>query len=129
MQRELVFVKPDTFVVFDRVSARGAIGKTWHLNTPFKPAVKNSNASIQGKRSNLTVTALLPRGAKPAVVAWPSVDADFQGGYRVDIAAGPAETVQFLTVLSLDGAVTRVRPGRCAAAGAPSSAGRPPSWR
>jgi hypothetical protein len=117
VQRELVFVKPDTFVVFDRVSARAGIGKTWHLNTPFKPAVKNNYASIQGKRSNLTVTALLPRGAKPAVVAWPSVDSDFQGGYRVDIAAGPDETVQFLTVLSLDGAVTRV------GAGAPDPSG------
>ena len=87
------------------------MGKTWHLNTPFKPAVKNNYASIQGKRSDLTVTALLPRGAKPAVVGWPSVDSDFQGGYRVDVAAAAKEPVQFLTVLWLDGAVARVAAG------------------
>jgi hypothetical protein len=117
VQREIVFVKPDTFVIFDRVSAKGDITKTWHLSTPHKPAVKNNFASIQGKKSNLTVTALLPRGASPTVVSWPTVDKDYHHGYRVDIAGGPAEATQFLTVLSIDGAVTKVGEGAASAAG------------
>jgi hypothetical protein len=108
VQRELVFIKPDTFVVFDRVATKSSIAKTWHLSTPHKPLVKGNAVSIQGKKSNLTVTTLLPRGVKPAVVEWPNVDPDIRGGYRVDVAGGPEETAQFLTVLWLDGAVTRV---------------------
>jgi hypothetical protein len=111
VQRELVFIKPDTVVVFDRLSTKSSIGKTWHLNTPHKPVAKDNFASIQGQNSNLTVTTLLPSGARPTVVAWPSVESDFHGGYRVDIAARPGETAQFLTVLSVDGAVTRAAQG------------------
>jgi hypothetical protein len=111
VQREMVFIKPDTFVVFDRVSAKADITKTWHLSTPHKPVAKSNFASIQGKKSNLTVTALLPRGANPKVVNWPSVDKDYGAGYRVDVAGAPAETTQFLTVLSVDGAVTKVSEG------------------
>jgi hypothetical protein len=107
VQRELVFVKPDTFVVFDRVSARPPIAKTWHLNTPHKPVEKNNFVSIQGKKDNLTMTVLLPRGAKPKVVAWPRLESDMTAGYRIDVAGGTEQAVQFLAVLSLDGAVTR----------------------
>ena len=112
VQREMVFVKPDAFVVFDRVSASPDITKTWHLSTPHKPSAKNNLVSIQGNSSNLTVTALLPRGANATVLAWPNLDKDYARGYRVDIAGAPAETTQFLTVLSLDGAVTKVAEGR-----------------
>jgi len=107
VQRELVFIKPDTFVVFDRVNAKSPIAKTWHLNTPYKPAAKGNAVSIQGKKSSLGVTVLLPHGAKPTTVASPSVDPDYKGGYRVDVPGGSDERVQFLTVLSLDGAVTK----------------------
>jgi hypothetical protein len=111
VQREVVFVKPDTFVVFDRVRAKPTIIKTWHLNTPYKPVAKSNYATIQGNKSNLTVTALLPRGAKPAVIGWPSVEPDMNAGYRLDLAGGAEEAVQFLAVLAVDGAVTRVAEG------------------
>jgi len=111
VQRELVFIKPDTVVVFDRVATKSSIAKTWHLNTPLKPVVKNNSATVQGEKSNLAVVALLPRGARPAVVAWKNVESDFHGGYRVDIAAPSGDTAQFLTVLSVDGAVTRAAEG------------------
>ena len=108
VQRELVFVKPDTFVVFDRVNTSARIQKTWHLSTPVKPTTRDNYVSIQGAKHNLTVTAVLPRRSRPAVVAWKGLNRDLNGGYRIDITSAGDGLTSFLTVLSLDGAVSKI---------------------
>jgi hypothetical protein len=108
MERELVFVKPDTFIVFDRIQAKAGSQKVWRLNTPIRPTVSGRVATITGTRSRLTVTPVLPAAATPAVVDWAATDSDTDGGYRIDLPAAGDGRIYFLNVLSLDGSVTAV---------------------
>jgi hypothetical protein len=108
MERELLFVKPSTFIVFDRISASNGSQKVWHLNAPVKPTISNRIATIQGKKSKLVVTPVLPAGVTPTVVDNHAADSDFNGGFRIDIPTTSDGRTYFLNVLSVDGAVTAV---------------------
>jgi hypothetical protein len=108
MDRELVYVKPDTFIVFDRVQAQAGAQKVWRLNAPVRPTLSGRVATITGSKSRLTLTPVLPAGATPAVVDWKATDSDMQGGFRIDLPATGDGRVYFLNVLSLDGSVTAV---------------------
>jgi hypothetical protein len=104
VQRELVFIEPDTVVVFDRVTTASGTEQIWQLNAPTSPAISGANATIDGAAHDLTVRRIVPATADASVFSWSS-DGDFSGGFRLDESvAGGAQ--QFLHVMSIDGAVT-----------------------
>jgi hypothetical protein len=109
VEREVVFLKPGVFVVFDRVATMSLAAKrVFQLNVPIAPQVGNGKVTIQGTKEKLEMFNVIPSGVTPQVISWPSVDSDMEGGYRVDIAqSGSAETL-FLTVLSTHGDVNSV---------------------
>jgi hypothetical protein len=103
-QREIVYLKPDVLVVYDRLDAGSGATHTWQLASPASPSIAGDTATLAG----LVVRAVVPSSGAFDVVALPSVDADFQGGYRLDRAQPAGGAAYFLNVLSVDGAVTSV---------------------
>jgi hypothetical protein len=102
VQREIVYLKPDILVVYDRVDAGSGATHVWQLNSPVVPSPSGSSATLGG----LVLHAVKPSGATFSVVDLPDEDPDFQGGHRLDRTVSGNGAVYFLNVLSVDGAVT-----------------------
>ncbi|MFO0612111.1 MAG: hypothetical protein U0414_05975 [Polyangiaceae bacterium] len=102
-EREIVFLKPDVLVVFDRVDAGASASHVWQLASPSAATINGNTATIGG---NLVVRTIHPTSGSFANVALPSVDADFQAGSRLDRTQSANGPAFFLHVLSVDGAVT-----------------------
>jgi hypothetical protein len=106
-QREMVFVEPDTVVVFDRVAASSGVSAIWTVNSPVAPSQNGSRATISNGGHTLQIDRVTPSNASAQVVSWPSVDSDYAGGFRLD-ETEPGGTQVILHVLSADGAVSSV---------------------
>jgi len=104
VERELVFIEPDTLVVFDRVTTASGTQQIWQLNAPVAPAISGARAQVASGGHTLAIDRLAPAAATSSVFSW-ATDSDFSDGYRLDetVAAGAQ---QYLHVLSVDGAVT-----------------------
>lgn len=109
-ERELVFLEPDTVVVFDRYSTNGAT-PIWQLSSPVSPTMSPTpsgpRASFRGAKHTLNVERVIPAAATPNVVSWRNNE--FKGGFRFEqSAAGGAG--QFLNVLFTDDAASAITP-------------------
>jgi hypothetical protein len=102
-QREIVYLEPDTVIVYDRVATAAGTQQTWQLATPVSPAISGASATINAAHA-LHVTRYAPSAATSSVYAM-SADSDFGSGFRLDetIAGGDQ---RYLHVLSIDGSVT-----------------------
>ncbi len=105
VEREVVYIKPDVLVVFDRVDTAGTSERIWQLNTPIQPTLANATATITGSAATLVVRRIAPDDASSSVFDW-TADDDMDGGYRIDTDhASQDGSSRFLHVLSTDGAV------------------------
>lgn len=105
VEREMVFIRPDVLVVFDRVDTSGASERVWQLNTPIQPTLNDPTATITGAEATLVVRRIAPDDASSSVFDW-TADDDMYGGFRIDTEhADPGGSSRFLHVLSTDGAV------------------------
>ena len=113
--REIVYLKPDVFVVLDRVTATSpSFTKRWLLHSVNQPAISGNTATITQGDSKLVVTSVLPVDAGVARVGGAGHEFDVNGtnyppslawtedmgAWRLEITPGTdaAEHV-FLTVL------------------------------
>jgi hypothetical protein len=101
VQREVVFLKPNVIVVYDRVATGAGTTQTWEMATPALPTVSGNNATISGAHT-MTVQRLAPANATTSVVDMSTVTG-YRGGYRLESTATGGD-VRFLHVLSIDGA-------------------------
>jgi hypothetical protein len=108
VQRELVFLEPDTVVVYDRVATRAGGQQVWQLATPVAPSISGARATIAGA-STLTVQRVAPAQATSAVTDLKGADRDFSGGFRLDTTA-PGGDQRYLHVLWAGNAVGTVSP-------------------
>ncbi len=110
VERELIFIRPGTVIVFDRADGSPNSKRIWHLNTPIQPVISGDQADIIGSHSKLSVIRVLPQSAVLSVTNWLNVgDEDMLGGYRLNITDNNSSgSSRFLTVLSIDSAVTSV---------------------
>ncbi|MGE0868994.1 MAG: hypothetical protein AB7P03_10535 [Kofleriaceae bacterium] len=101
VHREIVFLKPNVVVVFDRVTSAAGTQQVWQLATPAQPSISGSKATISGAHS-MTVQRLAPS------TSWSvhnmTSDSDFSGGYRLEAQTSGGDQ-RYLHVLSIDGAV------------------------
>ena len=106
VQRELVYLKPDVIVVYDRVKTSSGTTQTWQLPTPVQPAISGASATISSAGHSLKVQRLLPTDAAMTTFSFAS-GSDFTGGFRLDqqVAGGDQ---RYLHVLSLDNAAATV---------------------
>jgi hypothetical protein len=102
VQREVVYLEPDTIVVYDRVASAAGTQQTWQLATPVRPVISGNGAAING--AHVLHVARFAPGATSSVHDM-TADADYAGGFRLDetIAGGDQ---RYLHVLSIDGAVS-----------------------
>jgi hypothetical protein len=103
VQRELVYLKPNVIVVYDRVSTAAGTTQTWELASPTAPALDGNVAVISGAHT-LRVQRLAPASATTAVTNLATVTG-YRGGYRLEARASSGDQ-RYLHVLSIDGAVT-----------------------
>jgi hypothetical protein len=63
--RQIVFVRPGIFVIFDRViSTKAEYEKTWLLHCQNEPTLQNQAAAVANGKGRLTVQTLLPEKAR-----------------------------------------------------------------
>jgi hypothetical protein len=63
--RQIVFLRPHTFVIFDRVqSTRPEYEKTWLLHCRYSPEIQGANVAIANGKGRLFVESLLPEKAR-----------------------------------------------------------------
>ena len=98
VEREYLFLRPGTFVVFDRVVTAGAgIARIWTLNTPGAPTINGDRLSYVSGANRLDVYRLAPTGLTAATTI---VD----GGTRIDVADRAGTQSLFLHVIDTNGA-------------------------
>ncbi|MCA9626703.1 MAG: heparinase II/III family protein [Myxococcales bacterium] len=96
LDRELVYLKPDVVVLFDRVDTASASRFVWQANAPTAFSGQLSGFSA----GPLRVLSVHPSNVSPDVVSWPNADSDISSGYRLDLSSGPGNTARFLTVVA-----------------------------
>jgi len=103
VQRDILYLLPNTIVVYDRVNTSSTTTQTWQLASPVKPTTGSGTATFTNAGHTLKVQRLSP-SATASVYSYAS-DSDYGGGYRYDekVAGG---NNRYLHVLSLDGAVS-----------------------
>lgn len=104
-EREVVWLEREqTVVVVDRVDTAGGAVPVWQLNSPLAPQLDGDRV---GLGTGLDAQAVLPAAASFASIAWPTVDPDLQGGYRVDLP-GVSGDNRFVVVLAPPGRIAQL---------------------
>lgn len=103
VQREVLFLEPNTVVVYDRVATAATTTQTWQLATPVSPSVSGTSATIAGPHS-LKVDRLVPATGATSTAYKLASTADYRGGFRLDTTQ-PGGDRRYLHVLSIDGSV------------------------
>lgn len=110
VEREFLFIKPATFVVFDRVASTSSLQRVWNLNLP--PAT--ADATISGARLSYTSNTgkrLDVSRLAPAGLSWqlsrPTLPGDFwlDQPQRAQAVHTGGPSMQFLHVLGTQGSV------------------------
>jgi hypothetical protein len=81
VERELLYLKPDVLVVFDRVDTDGDARRIWTLNLPGRAEVEGARLTLAAGRSRLDVRRLAPADL-PWTVQPPRAEAAEAGGGR-----------------------------------------------
>lgn len=106
VQREVVFLKPNTFVIYDRVNAGAGSTFTWQLSSPIEPVAAAGTATY-GSPAAMRVRTIVPAAVTQSVVDLEALPGDeFSGGYRYEAAQSSGGTANFLTVIDLGDAVS-----------------------
>lgn len=105
VQREMVYLKPNIIVVYDRVKTSSGTTQTWQLPAPVAPSILGSTATISTAGHSLAVTRLQPSGV--SMTSTSLADSDFTGGYRLDQTVSGGDQ-RYLHVLSIDNAAAQV---------------------
>ena len=104
VHRELVYLKPDVVIVFDRVTSASGTTQTWQLAAPVQPSINGNTATITNAGHSLRVTRIAPSAGTMSTFDYRG-NSDFAGGFRLDFQQ-PGGTNRYLHVLGIDGAVT-----------------------
>jgi hypothetical protein len=110
VEREYVFIKPSTFVVFDRVASAAGTQRIWTLNLMGNTLVDGDRLTITAPKSNkLDVYRVAPTGLTYQVSS-PALPGDswLQQPKRVEVTDTAGAQTQFLHVLGTNGSVSSV---------------------
>ncbi len=98
VEREYLFLKPGTFVIFDRVVTSGAgMSRIWTLNMPGSPTINGDRFSYVSGGNRLDVYRLAPTGLTSQVVSGFSP--------RVEVSDSAGSQSLFLHVIDTNGGV------------------------
>ncbi len=112
-EREFLFIKPATFVVFDRAqTSTSGTRRIWSLNLPSTPTISADAISLAVGSNRLNIQRLAPNGASVQSTLWSAVSDQYRAtppvmATRVDVTdSASGNSSLFLHVMGLDGAVT-----------------------
>ena len=115
-QREVVFLKPNIIVVYDRVNAGSGATLTWQLNSPFNPAIAPGIASF-GSPAEMRVRSVKPAAGTQTVFDYEASDnVEYSGGFRYEISQVGSGDLNFLNVIELGDSVSSLTPADAAGA-------------
>ena len=103
VQREIIYLEPDTIVVYDRVASGASTTQTWQLATPVAPSISGASATIAAAHE-LRVQRLVPATGATSSSYNLARTSDYRAGYRLDTTQ-PGGDRRYLHVLSIDGSV------------------------
>lgn len=95
VQREFLFIRPGTFVVFDRVVTGAGAGKVWTLNLPGTPTLNGNLISYANGANQIDVRRIAPTSLTSVLT-----------GQRVEVTDSAAGQSLFLNVLGTNGSVS-----------------------
>jgi hypothetical protein len=111
VQREIVYIEPDTVAVYDRVTTASGGSQVWQLVSPAAPAIGSPTTFAPAKLAHkLSVQSVsVPASTAPTSYSFEaqSSGSDFLGGFRLDETA-PSGDNRFVHLLWVDGAATGV---------------------
>lgn len=90
VQREFLFLRPATFIVFDRVATSAGAQRIWTLNLPAAPVINAQKITYVDGANRLDVHRIAPTG----------LTARWVDGQRVEIADPASAQSNFLHVLA-----------------------------
>lgn len=117
-EREFVFIKPATYIVYDRAHATaGNVKRIWTMNFPKAPSIQGNTTTLVAGNNRFDMTRLAPANANPVVTLWRDANPE-QYGARGNAPASVAARVdwtdvggdgktEFLHVIGLDGSVSQ----------------------
>lgn len=101
LEREVVYLKPDVVVLFDRLDTPTPSRAIWQVNAP---AAFSTQAG--GFRSgSLRVIPVHPTTLSPTVFDWGS-DSDISSGYRLDLSTEATSESRILTLVTRSDAIS-----------------------
>jgi hypothetical protein len=101
-QREVVFLKPNVVIVYDRVASAAGTSQVWQLATPTAPSISGNTATISAGGHSLKVQRLAPAAATSTSYNMTSTEG-YLSGFRLDETVAGGDQ-RYLHVLSIDGA-------------------------
>jgi hypothetical protein len=110
-EREFVFIKPATFVIYDRTqtSASGA-RRIFTMNFPAPPSFEGNLTSLVVGANRFDMRRLVPATASTTTTLWRTVNSQYSAtstAARVDVVdPAPGNSSEFLHVIGLDGAAS-----------------------
>jgi hypothetical protein len=111
-QREVVYLKPNVFLVFDRVETNtnaGEVLRRVQWTTPATPEIDGNVATVENQGTTMRIHKVFP--SKATLSTYDMTESpldDFSAGHRVDIQLSEAGASRFLTVIHLDDTLTNV---------------------
>lgn len=111
-EREFVFIKPSTFVVYDRAQTSDPnTRRIFTMNFPKAPTISGNLISLVIGSNRFDMRRIAPAAGKPVNTLWKSVApaeflGDDNGATRMDLVeSGAGGASEFLHVIGLDGSV------------------------
>jgi hypothetical protein len=101
VQREMVFLKPDIVIVYDRVATAPGTKQTWLMTSPVQTTLAGTTTTMSGAHT-LRIQRLAPASATARVTNLSGVS-DYTAGYRLEEEVAGGDN-RHLHVLSIDGA-------------------------
>lgn len=105
--REVVYIKPDVFVVRDHIETKESanVEKRWQLVVP-SASFTGKTATVDNNGQKLTVANILPANGSFSSTSLKTENADFLGGTRLEMIDNPTDgKTQFLNVMYVNDSV------------------------
>jgi hypothetical protein len=106
LQRELVYLQPDTVVIYDRATTPAGDQQVWSLAFPASPTVSGAATTVTASGHTLSIERLGPTAATGSVYNF-TQSSDFSNGYRLDETMAGGDN-RWLHVATIDGAATQI---------------------
>jgi hypothetical protein len=106
LQREIVYLEPDTVVIYDRATTPAANQQVWSLAFPATPTISGATTTVTASGHTLNVQRLGPAAATSSVYDF-TMNSDFSNGFRLDETMTGGDN-RWLHVATIDASATNI---------------------